>query len=111
MFKDPIPDRIVIGNPDLVAAYLDNYDLRWDYYFDQDDFLSLGAFYKKFTNPIETVVFAGAEQIRTFNNAEAADNFGIEFELYTDLGMLKRWWGEKEIWEELYVSTNYSWIK
>lgn len=111
LFKDPILDRIVIGNPDLVAAYLHNYDLRWDYYFDEaNNYVSLGAFYKKFSNPIETVILAGAEQITTFNNAEAADNFGIEFELYTDLGLMQNWWGDSELWEMLYLSTNYSWI-
>ena len=85
LFKDPTLDRIVIGNPNLVAAYLDNYDLRWDYYFTADQFVSLGAFYKEFTNPIESVILAGAEQITTFSNAESAENFGIEFELYTTL--------------------------
>ncbi|MSQ99526.1 MAG: TonB-dependent receptor [Xanthomonadales bacterium] len=111
LFKDPILDRIVIGNPDLVAAYLENYDLRWDYYFDQEEFVSLGVFYKQFTNPIETVILAGAEQITTFDNAQAADNAGIEFEMYTDLEFFKRWWSGTDIWKKLYVNTNFSWIK
>ena len=110
LFKDPILDRIVIGNPNLIAAYLKNYDLRWDYYFEADQFVSLGAFYKKFSNPIETVILAGAEQITSFSNAEAAENFGLEFELYTNLDVFNRWFGESDIWDKLYVSTNYAWI-
>lgn len=110
LFKDPILDRIVIGNPNLVAAYLKNYDLRWDWYFNQGEFVSLGVFYKNFTNPIETVILAGAEQITTFDNAEAAENFGAEFELYTDFSLLNRWWDGTDLWEKLYVSTNYAWI-
>ena len=110
LFKDPTLDRLVIGNPDLQVAFLKNYDLRWDWFFQQSNFVSLGAFYKDFTNPIETVILAGASQITTFDNAEAAENLGLEFELYTDLGIIGRWWGEKEFWERFYLNTNYSWI-
>jgi TonB-dependent receptor len=110
LYKDPTLDRIVIGNPNLVAAYLDNYDLRWDYYFTADQFVSLGAFYKEFTNPIESVILAGAEQITTFSNAESAENIGIEFEFYTTLEKFNAWFGESDTWDKLYVSTNYAWI-
>jgi len=111
LFKDPILDRQVIGNPNLEAAYIKNYDLRWDWFFQQNNFFSLGGFYKEFTNPIETIIVAGASQITTFANAEAADNFGIEIEMYTDLGVLSRWWGKRDLWERFYLNTNYSWIE
>lgn len=111
LFKDPILDRQVIGNPNLVAAFIKNYDLRWDWFFQQNNFVSVGGFYKEFTQPIETVILAGAAQITTFNNAEAADNFGIELELFTDLGLLGRWWGKRDFWERFYVNTNYAWIE
>lgn len=110
LFKDPTLDRLVIGNPDLQPAFLTHYDLRWDWYFEPGNFVSLGAFYKEFENPIETVILSGAAQITTFNNAEAAENFGIEFELYTDLGWLGRWWGEPAFWEQFYLNINYAWI-
>ncbi|HET6566301.1 MAG TPA: outer membrane beta-barrel protein [Xanthomonadales bacterium] len=111
LFKDPILDRQVIGNPNLQPAYIENFDLRWDWYFDGNNFVSLGGFYKEFTNPIETVILAGASQITTFDNAEAAENLGVELELYSDLGFIGRWWGEREFWERFYVNTNYSWIE
>ena len=110
LFKDPLLDRLVKGNPDLVPAYLTNFDLRWDWYFDQGEFVSLGAFYKEFTDPIETVILAGASQITTFNNALAAENFGVEFEFYSDMGFIGKWWGEEAWWEKWYVNTNYAWI-
>ncbi len=110
LFKDPLLDRLVKGNPNLVPAYLKNYDLRWDWYFNQGEFVSLGAFYKDFTDPIETVVLAGASQITTFSNAQSAENFGVEFELYKTLGFMGNWWGTPEWWSNWYVSTNYAWI-
>jgi len=110
LFKDPILDRLVKGNPNLVPAYIKNYDLRWDWYFDQGEFVSLGAFYKDFTDPIETVILAGASQITTFSNAQSAENFGIEFEVYKNLGFIGKWWGKPEWWTNWYVSTNYAWI-
>ncbi|MEE4215972.1 MAG: carboxypeptidase regulatory-like domain-containing protein, partial [Xanthomonadales bacterium] len=110
LFKDPLLDRLVKGNPDLIPAYLTNLDLRWDWYFDQGEFVSLGAFYKEFTDPIETVILAGASQITTYNNAEAAENFGIEFEFYTSLDFIGRWWGEEAWWAKWYINTNYAWI-
>ena len=47
-----------------------------------------------------------AEEIREFCTA----NFGVEFELYTDLDFIGRWWGEESWWEKWYVNTNYAWI-
>lgn len=110
LFKDPILDRQVIGNPELEAAFLTHYDLRWDWYFVPGSFVSLGAFYKEFDSPIEAVILAGAAQITTYNNAESAENLGIEFEWYAHLGFLGRWLGESDLWENFYVNTNYAWI-
>jgi TonB-dependent receptor len=110
IYKDPLLDRFIKGNPDLIPAYLNNYDLRWDWYFDQDEFVSLGVFYKEFVDPIENVILAGAARITSFDNALSAENSGVEFELYTDLDFISRWWGEPEWWGKWYVNTNYAWI-
>lgn len=111
LYKDPILDRLVKGNPDLIAAYIKHYDLRWDYYFNPGEFVSLGVFYKKFKDPIESVILASADSdLTSFDNAEAADNFGIEFELYKTLNFLDNWWGWGSIWEKFYINTNYAWI-
>jgi len=111
LYKDPILDRLVKGNPDLIPAYLTHYDLRWDYYFNPGEFISLGVFQKKFEDPIESVILASAESdLTSFDNAEAADNFGVEFELYKTLGFLDQRWGWGPVWEKFYVNTNYAWI-
>ena len=111
IYKDPILDRFVTGNPDLIPAYITHYDLRWDYYFNPGEFISLGVFYKQFQDPIESVILASAEaNLTSFDNAEAADNFGVEFELYKNLDFLDEWWGWGPVWERFYINTNYAWI-
>lgn len=110
IYKDPMLDRQIKGNPNLVQAYLENYDLRWDWYFGQGEFVSLGVFYKEFTDPIETVILPGASQITSFDNAQLAENFGAEFELYSNLEFIGRWWGERDWWGKWYINTNYAWI-
>ncbi|MBT8058702.1 MAG: carboxypeptidase regulatory-like domain-containing protein [Gammaproteobacteria bacterium] len=110
VYEDPLLDRFVKGNPNLIPAYLTNYDLRWDWFFDQGEFVSLGGFYKDFSDPIETVILAGAEQATSFDNAEAAENLGIEFELFINLDFIGRWWGEEDWWAKWYINTNYAWI-
>ena len=110
-YKDPILDQVVIGNPNLDPGFIKHYDLRWDYYFNPGEFISLGAFYKKFDSPIEFVILAAAgDQLVTFANAESADNFGLEFELYKTLDFMGDLWGWGKTWEKIHVNTNYAWI-
>jgi hypothetical protein len=111
VYKDPVLDRLVTGEPDLVPAFITHYDLRWDYYFSPGEFVSVGAFYKEFENPIESVILASSDSdLTSFKNAENAENLGIELELYKNFDFLDRWWGWGAIWEKFYVNTNYAWI-
>jgi outer membrane receptor protein involved in Fe transport len=110
-YRDPLLDRIVQGNPDLEPAFITHYDIRWDYYFNPGEFISLGVFYKEFDRPIEFIILAsGGTFLTTFDNAETAENFGAEFELYKTFDFLDDWWGWGEIWGNFYVNTNYAWI-
>ena len=103
LFKDPVLDRDVVGNADLITGTIEHFDLRWDKYFSAAEFFSVGVFYKKFTNPIEIVIRPGAtSSIVSFENAEAAENVGIEFEVYKELGFIN-----KRL-ENFYVSSNYA---
>ena len=116
LFRDPVLDRQVIGNPDLEPAFITHYDLRWDYYFNPGEFISLGAFYKEFDQPIESVAIPGAALLTSFDNAEAAENFGAEFELYKTLDFVDEWLEDWRGWEwtgfleRVYINTNYAWI-
>ena len=46
-----------VGNTDLIEAKIQNYDLRWELYPGPGELISLGAFYKRFHNPIVKYVY------------------------------------------------------
>ena len=88
-YREVIGFDNVLGNPDLQRALIQNYDLRWEWYPDAGEVLSVGVFAKRFTNPIERV-YRGSSGTRiiTFVNAAGADNYGIELEGQKSLGGL-----------------------
>jgi len=71
---------VVIGNPNLERALITHYDLRWEWYLTSFESVSVALFYKDFEQPIEQVIRLGAGGIRTFANADAATNQGVEFQ-------------------------------
>lgn len=89
LFYDYEFDSERIGNPNLQTATIDNFDLRYEFYPRNGEMISLGAFYKKFTNPIETLILIRSESPGfSYQNAEGAFNYGVEFELQKSLSDL-----------------------
>jgi outer membrane receptor protein involved in Fe transport len=81
----------VFGNPDLERALIQNLDARWEWYPSSGETISLGAFYKRFQNPIERILVQNADGFSpdvTFANAEGADNYGVELEVRKRLDLL-----------------------
>ncbi|MFK8042586.1 TonB-dependent receptor domain-containing protein [Congregibacter sp.] len=75
----------VRGNPNLTISDIFNADLRWEWYFGDNDTdnISAAVFYKDMTDPIERVYQAAsgtASNSRTFQNSEAAELYGAEIE-------------------------------
>jgi len=73
----------VRGNPFLEISSIMNADVRWEWYFDEQDSLSVALFYKDFDKPIERVVQPAsgtAGNSRTFTNSDSAELHGIEIE-------------------------------
>lgn len=103
-FTNPLTGYEVVGNPDLKVAAIQNYDLRWEWYFSRSDSLSLGYFKKDFDSPIESVVQPGANSARSYVNAQSASNQGIEFEVRKQLDFV-------DVLEDFYVSGNVSYIE
>src|SRR6056297_3253881 len=110
-FTDPVLEREVIGNADLVPSDVTHYDLRWEFYPSSSELLSVGVFYKLIDSPIELTVQPGVEQRLSFANAAEAENFGIEFEGRKTLGDVGRWFDREEFFGRFYVAGNFSIIE
>lgn len=80
----------VSGNPNLVRALIQNYDLRIEYFPTSGEVLSAGIFYKRFDNAIEETLFPQqSELVRSYANASGpANNVGVELELRKSLGFI-----------------------
>lgn len=80
----------VMGNSDLKSCYIDNVDLRYEWYPSRGEMISLAAFYKRFKNPIEWTytVAGGTDLVYSFMNAESADNYGLELDLRKSLDFI-----------------------
>ncbi len=69
------------GNPDLQMARIDNIDLRYEFYPNEGETFSIGAFYKFFKDPIEKVQQNITETLQfTYANADDATVYGLEIE-------------------------------
>jgi len=105
-YIDPDTDRLYIGNPFLTDSELTNLDARYEWYFDENQYVTAGAFYKDIDRPVEVVVNEGGSGLQsTFINAPKATIYGLELELrkYIQYGP----------WEDVrwFVSGNYTWSK
>lgn len=110
-FTDPELDIDTLGNPDLKTTRIRNLDLRWEYYFSDTDSLSVGAFDKKFSDPIERLRLPGSSPLLSFANARSAHNYGVELELRKGLDFVGgRWLGGVDL-ADFYVGFNYARIK
>lgn len=79
----------VQGNPDLKSAYIDNFDLRYEFYPTSGETVSLGLFYKHFKNPIEwNFVDMGGSYRYSYENATAAQNYGVELDVRKSLDFI-----------------------
>ena len=86
MYYDFVNLLEVSGNPNLQTATIYNTDLRYEFYPNPAEILSLGVFYKYFNQPIESVFenTSGGNSI-TFENAQYAASYGIEAEVRKSL--------------------------
>lgn len=94
----------VMGNTRLTSCYVQNVDLRYEWYPSVSELVSVALFYKHFDSPIEWTytVQGGTDLTYSYKNAVAARNYGIEIEVRKNL----RFIGLKG----LTLSANASWI-
>ena len=81
LFIDVDTDRVIAGSLYLQDSEIDNIDLRAEYYFGLNQFLTAGIFYKDILNPIEeTVNESGDLIITSYQNVPSAEITGFEIE-------------------------------
>ncbi len=109
LFFDDESDRRVVGNPFLVNSEIDNFDLRFEYYFARGQFFTIGAFFKDIENPIETTRdLIGESDTLTFINAPAAELFGFEVEFERDFVLADFFDGAMFETKDLVIRANYT---
>lgn len=84
----------LIGNPNLKATNIDNFDLRFESFYPNETNFSISLFYKDFKNHIEL----SNEGNITWRNAESGEVWGIEIE------------GKKEIISNLTAGANITYV-
>jgi len=107
--RNPEDQNLYRGNVFLEPADVENFDLRWEWYFGAADEMSLGLFRKDFTNPIELAKIQAQGDIFTWFNAEEAELEGMEFDIRKDL-YFGSWFDLNPVWDGFRVSANLSWI-
>lgn len=90
----------ISGNPNLQRSLNSNADLRFEFFPGAGEVLSASVFYKKFKDPIEQI--NQGNDVLSFNNADAATDFGGEIELRKNLGFI----GDNKIIRGLTFYTN-----
>ena len=78
--------QVLRGNVDVRASKNLNYDLKWEYFPSTTQLVSVAAFYKDISNPINKVRDRGSAGVFSyFNSADKAEVFGLEVETRLDL--------------------------
>lgn len=73
--------RVTKGNPDIERSNVYNVDLKWEFYPNREELVSVTTFYKKIEDPINLAQTRGSAGIFQFNNTgDEANIFGIELE-------------------------------
>ncbi len=80
----------VMGNASLKSCYIQNVDLRYEFYPSRGEQITIAGFYKHFENPIEWTytVSGGTDLIYSYENAKSANNFGVELDIRKTLDFI-----------------------
>ncbi len=108
LYYDFVSEANVTGNPNLETARIHNVDLRYEFYPRPGETISLAGFYKNFDRPIENYVAQASDgtQLFSFNNADLANNVGVELEVRKSLSDI----AATSFLKNLSLVFNGSWI-
>ncbi len=98
-------NEVVFWDGNLVSTDIHNIDLRWEWFFERGQMISLSGFYKKFANPIEMVQFATTQKTQIQpRNVGDGQVLGAELELRHDFGFMG------ESLSNFSISTNFTYV-
>ncbi|HEY0679010.1 MAG TPA: carboxypeptidase-like regulatory domain-containing protein [Chitinophagaceae bacterium] len=81
----------ISGRPDLKRTKIYNADIRYEIYPGAGEAITLGAFFKRFSHPIEFRLDPGSNADRRlyfYQNARNANTYGVELEMRKNLSFL-----------------------
>ncbi len=103
---DPITEVRFNGNIDVEKTSIDNVDVRWEYFFNSGEMVSISGFFKNFKNPIEIVALNDrVTREVTPKNIDRAVVFGAEIELRKNFSFIT------EKLKNLAVVLNLTYVK
>lgn len=80
VFTDFLGAREVLGNPDLDRTTIANFDARFEIFPRVSEVLAVSVFHKRFHKPIETFIIPTGRGVVSYQNAQGAENTGVELE-------------------------------
>lgn len=83
---DVLSGMTFIGNIDLVQTDIQNFDIRYEAFYNRNQMFSVSGFYKRFTNPIELISYEQDNTSFQPRNVGDARVLGMEFEGRLNLG-------------------------
>jgi outer membrane receptor protein involved in Fe transport len=88
-FTNVVGGYTTVGNPNLLRAKIENFDVRWEWFLGGSQVIAASYFYKRFESPIEsTYQPTGSELRQSFANVDSAANQGIELEFRRNMAFL-----------------------
>ncbi len=85
---DALLNRFFIGNIDIKPTFIDNLDVRFEFFGKNAQMFSISGFYKAFKDPIELTYFAADPRSLTPRNLGSAMVYGVELEFRKDLSFI-----------------------
>ena len=113
VFINPDTGENFIGSRDLIPATIDAVEGRLEWYPTPTESLTLGGFWKGYTDPIEQILqirAGGSGQIFTFENSRRADVFGIEFGGRMEFSHIREWLDGPGFIDDIYFMANVAFL-
>ena len=106
LFYDFFQNATFFGT-NLSQTKIDNYEIRWEQYFNNAQYYSASIYYKNFKDPIEQKIFLSGSDSRilTWQNAPKAENYGVEVEFRKNFDFIT------PAFSNLFLYANASYIK